>query len=96
MFLLSYRNTSEHLGEQEMLNAFLIMIFILLIIIMILTLNLILITIIIVTIIVIPLWHSPLMLIKIISCHWFQVGYAMTTYHAETEEPVIGFDMGGM
>jgi len=24
------------------------------------------------------------------------VGYAMTTYHAETEQPVIGFDMGGM
>ena len=23
------------------------------------------------------------------------VGYAMTTYHRETELPVIGFDMGG-
>ena len=24
-----------------------------------------------------------------------QVGYAMTTFHRETEQPVIGFDMGG-
>lgn len=25
-----------------------------------------------------------------------QVGYAMTTFQSETNQPVIGFDMGGM
>ena len=32
---------------------------------------------------------------RIIKFAFVQVGYAMTTFHRETEQPVIGFDMGG-
>ena len=28
-------------------------------------------------------------------CYLFKVGYAMTTFQRETDQPVIGFDMGG-